>query len=951
MALSYTGSGNNTASSSWGVSHPTASTGDLLIFHVGWDDSTTTTGLTAPSGPNGETAVVIEDVRVSSNTSVRGKIVYYVATGSWSASTLTFTPSASEQWSAVVIKVPAGEFDANTPIGADNYFESTTTDSTPDLPSLTAGSTDGGGTVVGFMVGDTDDADGTITGWTSRASTDRGAVGVDLWTRDTTATNGESISAATGATYPSARDYVSFIYIIRVPVAPTVTTQAVSSISYTTATGNGNVTSDGGATITERGVCWNTSTNPTTSNSKATSAGTTGSFTASMTGLTASTHYYARAYAINSVGTSYGTNVEFDTLNNPPTITQNTADATNFGSDTTPTLEFTGTDANADSIRYQIQIATGTGFGTIDTYALANVDGGGTIPFNGDEIGQSFTGDGSVIGSVTVQLNKSIFSASGDIYIKIYAHSGTYGTSSVGTGSYLAISDAVNTSSFSTGNQDVVFPFSGANQITLSNGTHYVLTVDYDGVNDLLVRRDTSSPSHSGNHAVLDSGVWTASTAYDLGFIVTPTGTVLDKLSGTDSGFANTTDGGDTDPFDSGDLASFTVQAGDALATDTYYWRVRALDPAGSNTWSDWSATRSFTVSSGAATNSERGAKVRGQDVSNAERSAKIKGQDTSTAERAAKITGVLGANAERSAKIYGQDIVNAERNAKVRGFLVTNDERDAKIRGQDSATTERPSKIHGVDTSSNERDAKIRGALASNAERDAKIHGIDSVNNERSAKVRGSIDVNDSRDAKIYGVDTINNERAAKIRGFLTDSSERSSKIRGQESSNNERQAKIYGQVISTDDRNAKIHGIDTTSNERDAKIRGSLSSDSERAAKVTGIEASSSERDAKIHGIDTTSSERNSKIRGKDVINDERSAKIRGQNISNDEKDAKVHGQDTANNERAAKIYGTGGDIITNERSAKITGAQLIPFNVDLIFVNGKPAKRITNNHYILI
>ncbi|NTW31036.1 MAG: LamG domain-containing protein [Bacteroidetes bacterium] len=101
---------------------------------------------------------------------------------------------------------------------------------------------------------------------------------------------------------------------------PTVTTQAVTSIAATTATGNGNVTSDGGATITERGVCWNTSTTPTTANSKATSTGTTGAFTASITGLTAGTSYYVRAYTINSVGISYGNQVTFSS---PATATVN----------------------------------------------------------------------------------------------------------------------------------------------------------------------------------------------------------------------------------------------------------------------------------------------------------------------------------------------------------------------------------------------------------------------------------------------------------------------------------------------------------------------------------------------------------------------------------------------------------------------------------------------------
>ncbi len=90
-----------------------------------------------------------------------------------------------------------------------------------------------------------------------------------------------------------------------------VTTQAVTNINSTTATGNGTVVSDGGSTITERGVCWNTSPNPTTANSKASTSGTTGVFSVSMTGLSSTTLYYVRAYAINANGTVYGDNVTF----------------------------------------------------------------------------------------------------------------------------------------------------------------------------------------------------------------------------------------------------------------------------------------------------------------------------------------------------------------------------------------------------------------------------------------------------------------------------------------------------------------------------------------------------------------------------------------------------------------------------------------------------------------
>ncbi len=108
---------------------------------------------------------------------------------------------------------------------------------------------------------------------------------------------------------------------------PTVTTSNVSDISTTTATCGGNVTSNGGSTVTARGVCWSTSQNPTVSNSHTTNGSGTGSFTSSITGLSSSTTYYVRAYATNSAGTAYGTQRSFTTeagSGTKPTVTTNT---------------------------------------------------------------------------------------------------------------------------------------------------------------------------------------------------------------------------------------------------------------------------------------------------------------------------------------------------------------------------------------------------------------------------------------------------------------------------------------------------------------------------------------------------------------------------------------------------------------------------------------------------
>jgi hypothetical protein len=95
-------------------------------------------------------------------------------------------------------------------------------------------------------------------------------------------------------------------------VLPSLSTTAVSGITYNSASSGGNISSDGGASVSARGVCWSTSSNPTVAlTTKTINGNGTGSFTSSISGLTPSTAYYVRAYATNSVGTSYGSQVVF----------------------------------------------------------------------------------------------------------------------------------------------------------------------------------------------------------------------------------------------------------------------------------------------------------------------------------------------------------------------------------------------------------------------------------------------------------------------------------------------------------------------------------------------------------------------------------------------------------------------------------------------------------------
>ena len=94
---------------------------------------------------------------------------------------------------------------------------------------------------------------------------------------------------------------------------PILTTTSITSITNTTAISGGNISSDGTSTIISRGVCWSTSPNPTTANTKTSNGSGIGTFTSNITGLTGGVTYYVRAYASNGAGTEYGNQVSFKT--------------------------------------------------------------------------------------------------------------------------------------------------------------------------------------------------------------------------------------------------------------------------------------------------------------------------------------------------------------------------------------------------------------------------------------------------------------------------------------------------------------------------------------------------------------------------------------------------------------------------------------------------------------
>ncbi|TVP50051.1 MAG: hypothetical protein EA341_08285, partial [Mongoliibacter sp.] len=99
---------------------------------------------------------------------------------------------------------------------------------------------------------------------------------------------------------------------------PELTTATPLDVTTVSATLGGEVTSDGGAVVTDRGIVWSQSSNPTISDTKVEMESGTGTFSGTVTGLLAGSTVYVRAYATNSIGTAYGEEVFFDTQSPSP---------------------------------------------------------------------------------------------------------------------------------------------------------------------------------------------------------------------------------------------------------------------------------------------------------------------------------------------------------------------------------------------------------------------------------------------------------------------------------------------------------------------------------------------------------------------------------------------------------------------------------------------------------
>lgn len=185
----------------------------------------------------------------------------------------------------------------------------------------------------------------------------------------------------------------------------TLTTISVSAVAPTTAVSGGTISSDGGATITARGVCWATITNPVVTGNHTTDGTGVGTFTSNITGLIASTTYYVRAYATNSSGTAYGNEISFTT--------------TATGSAVLPTLTTTNITA--------ITSSAALSGGNISSDGGASVTARGVCwsPTANPLVTGNHTIDGTGIGAFTS--NIATLNSATTYYVRAYA------TNSIGT--------------------------------------------------------------------------------------------------------------------------------------------------------------------------------------------------------------------------------------------------------------------------------------------------------------------------------------------------------------------------------------------------------------------------------------------------------------------------------------------------------------------------------------
>jgi hypothetical protein len=296
------------------------------------------------------------------------------------------------------------------------------------------------------------------------------------------------------------------------------------------------------------------------------------------------------------------------TDNASPTVTLNSPADAATGVSTTPDLTFTGTDGESNDIRYEVEVDTVNTFDSTSSGTTEYLDQ------HQDSTGTNF-GFGQF---AAVRYRGQVFTCGISGTLTTIGFDRVKGSQGVKV--YIDTVDGSNFPAHAVGSELYSFTISNANIVngystyavptppTLTSGTKYCMylapwNTGTDAYADDYQDLHGTNSTTGGVTEITYNGGWsTENLCFHYATYITATayGPLLDKISGTDTGFTDVTNGADTDPFASGDQIKFTVQAGDTLSVSTvYYWRVRGIDPSGSNTYGAWATTRSFTTGTG----------------------------------------------------------------------------------------------------------------------------------------------------------------------------------------------------------------------------------------------------------------------------------------------------------------------------------------------------------------
>ena len=284
-----------------------------------------------------------------------------------------------------------------------------------------------------------------------------------------------------------------------------------SNISSSTASITTTINTDGGASINSRGIVWNTSINPTIALSTKTNSGTgTGTFSESITGLSASTVYYVRTYATNANGTVYGNEISFTTTGVTPSLTTTAASSTTINSFTTGgTISSDGGNlvtyrgvcwsTSSNPTINDNRILSGTGTGTF-TITLSNLNVATTYYVRSFATNSA----GTAYGNERVITTSSLIAGTTYLGGKIayIFQSGDAGYIAGETHGFIIMNHAMGMqAAFGGYNPSTGYSYSGTSMnfgtgrnntlllynMTGNNASKYVYNVNYDGYNDWYI--------------------------------------------------------------------------------------------------------------------------------------------------------------------------------------------------------------------------------------------------------------------------------------------------------------------------------------------------------------------------------------------------------------------------------------------------------------------------------